>query len=252
MRHSFAYLAALAAMLPTANIAMAFDPDTPVGAAVKADFPIQLDSEPDAGLEAAMFVAFGQPYHVGTRGVIERDVDGRSVAFTPATLHLLDDGRGILLSLGAVDGGSSESGINAIHYLRSTAKGWVREGEWFGVGAGGTHGNPAQAWAFTASLGKNLHLVTAGGGTWQGCEMQDAVVTEMTPQGPVDRGGFTKVVSSGAGIGQQDAEYHGVITAAKPDHSFVVSYQGTKALRQTYVLRDGKYQLVGRNILPAC
>lgn len=253
MRRSSASLLAMAALLPLASAAAAFDPDTPLDGPAQDKFPIHLVDEPDLTLARAFFTGFGVTPRSGEKEVVVRDVGGTAYEFTPAAIHLLDDGRAILLSIGGnPDASSASSGINAIHYLRSSPNGWVRTGEWFDVGATATMGNAATSWAFTARLGKNPYLVSAGGGVWQGCLMNIAVVTEMTPDGPVDRGSFTAAMSSGAGIGQDDAEYDGQIISAKPDHSFVVGYTGTKAQRQNYVLRDGKYQLVGRDHIPGC
>ena len=79
-----------------------------------------------------------------------------------------------------------------------------------------------------------------------------AVVTELTPDGPVNRGGFTDSMSSGAGIGQTEQTYDGQIVAAVPDKSFTVAYTGTRSFRQQYVLKDGKYALVGKDQVPGC
>lgn len=253
MRRSFAIMLVMAASLSMANGAAAFDPDTPLAGPAQKAFPIILDDQQDLSLRSAFFIGFGQAQRAGERAALVRDVGGVDYEFTPAAMHLMDDGRAILLSLGGhPDASSASSGINAIHYLRSSPTGWVREGEWFDVGATGSMGNAATSWAFTTQLGKNPYLVSAGGGVWQGCLLNIAVVTEMTANGPVDRGSFTADMSSGAGVGQDDAEYQGRIIAAKPDHSFVVGYTGTKAQRQNYVLRDGKYQLVGRDHIPGC
>lgn len=253
MNRSFLSLVLMAAMLPLGSAAIAFDPDTPLGAPADDAFPITLTSEPEHGIHRAFFAGFGQLYVRGAEHVITRQVAGQTYEFTPAALHLLDDGRAILLSLGSnAEGGSAQSGVNAIHYLRSTAMGWKREGEWFDIGAGGTHGNPAQKWAFTQRMGKNPYLITAGGGTWQGCGLSIAVVTELTPSGPVDRGSFTESMSSGAGIGQDEASYDGRIVAAEPDRAFTISYSGTASVTQNYVLRGEKFQLVGRDDIPGC
>lgn len=253
MRRSTVTFLAMAALLPLASAAAAFDPDTPLADPAKDSFPIRLDDQPDLTVRSAFFIGFGAAKRAGEDAVIVRDVGGTAYEFTPAALHVMDDGRAILLSTGGnPDASSASSGINAIHYLRSSPSGWVRLGEWFDVGGTGTMGNAATSWAFTARLGKNPYLISAGGGVWQGCLLNIAVVTEMTPNGPVDRGSFTAAMSSGAGIGQDDAEYDGQIISAKPDHSFVVGYTGTKAQRQNYVLRDGKYQLVGRDHIPGC
>ena len=59
-------------------------------------------------------------------------------------------------------------------------------------------------------------------------------------------------MSSGEGEGQIEQSYDGQIAAAVPDKSFTVAYTGTKAFKQQYVLKDGKYALVGKDRVPGC
>lgn len=249
MRKSFLALLTLPVLL-TAPAASAFDPDTPVGA-VKEAFPVVLGSDEDTTIDAAFRAAFGLPK--GAAAEAERVIDDRTYHFRPAAIHLLEDNTGVLLSVGGLDeAGHGDGGLNAIHYLKSSPNGWVKQGEWMDVGAVGTVGNGATSWAFTRLLGRNPYLVTAGGGVWQGCAVSTAAVTELTPDGPVDRGGFTDSMSSGAGIGQKEESYDGQIVAAAPDKSFTVAYTGTRSLKQQYVLKDGKYGLVGKDHVPGC
>lgn len=233
-----------------ASPAMAFDPDTPAGEKPES-FPITLGSDEDTTIELAFQAAFGLAR--GAKPEATRTIDERSYDFRPVAIHLLPNDVGVLLSLGSLaDAGHSEGGMNAIHYLKASANGWVKQGEWIGLGSVGTVGNAATSWAFTGLLGPNPYLVTAGGGVWQGCLVSGAAVTELTPDGPVDRGGFTDAMSSGAGIGQTEQEYDGKIVAAVPGKSFTVGYTGTKALKQQYVLKNGKYELVGKDQIPGC
>jgi len=230
--------------------ASAFDPDTPVGAA-KPAFPVVLESDEDTTIGGAFRAAFGLPK--GAEASATREIDGRSYSFRPAAIHLLPNNVGVLLSLGSLeDAGHGDGGINAIHYLQGGPSGWQKKGEWLNLGAVGTVGNAATAWAFSDAIGKNPYLVTAGGGVWQGCLISSAVLTELAPDGPVDRGSFTDAMSSGAGLGQKEQGYDGVIVAAEPDKSFTVAYTGSKAFKQRYVLKDGKYELVGKDQVPGC
>lgn len=253
MRLFLANMLAVAAVLPMASPAMAFDPDTPVGGPVAEHFPITPVEQPDAAIRLAFFTAFGVKHIPDAEAIVTREVEGRNYIFTPAAVHLMGDSRAVLLSLGsAPDAGHSDGGINAVHYLKSSPRGWILEGEWLGLGSVGTVGNAATSWTFTGLLGKNPYLVTAGGGVWQGCMISTTGLTELTPERPLDRGSFTNAMSSGAGIGQEEAEYSGQIIAATKDRSFTVGYSGTKSLRQNYVLRGGAYQLVGKDQIPGC
>ena len=249
MRKSvLAALVALSGLVSPA--ASAFDPDTPVEAKKEA-FPIALGSDEDSTIELAFRAAFGLAR--GADPEETRTIDGRSYQFRPVAIHLLPNNVGVLLSVGSLDeAGHSESGLNAIHYLKSSPTGWVKQGEWTGLGAVGTVGNGATSWAFSSLLGRNPYLITAGGGVWQGCAIGSATVTELAPDGPVDRGSFTDGMSSGAGIGQKEEQYDGKIAAAVPDKSFTVAYTGTRAIKQQYVLKNGKYELVGKDQVPGC
>ncbi|WP_411341908.1 hypothetical protein V6U71_08920 [Sphingopyxis sp. J-6] len=236
-----------ALMSPAAS---AFDPDTPVDAE-KEVFPITLGSDEDETIDLAFRTAFGLPK--GAEPEAARTIDERSYHFRPVAIHLLADNTGVLLSVGSLDeAGHSEGGLNAIHYLKSSPDGWVKQGEWIGLGATGTVGNGATSWAFSSLLGRNPYLITAGGGVWQGCAIGSAAVTELAPDGPVDRGSFTDGMSSGAGLGQTEQEYEGKIAAAVPDKSFTVAYTGTRSFKQEYVLNNGKYELVGKDQVPGC
>lgn len=237
-------------LLAAAPAAWAFDPDTPVGEKREA-FPVTLGDEEDTTIGAAFHTAFG--LEKGAEPGAVREIDGATYHFRPVAIHTMANDVAVLLSVGSLDdAGHSESGVNAIHYLKPSPAGWVKQGEWIGPGATGTVGNGATSWAFTGLLGANPYLVTAGGGVWQGCMVSSAVVTELTPEGPVDRGGFTDAMSSGAGIGQTEQQYDGRIVAAVPGRSFTVGYTGTKAFKQQYVLKDGKYELVGKDRVPGC
>lgn len=249
MRKSFFTLLLLPALL-AAPAASAFDPDTPVGEKPES-FPITLGSDEDETIDLAFRTAFGLPK--GAEPEAARTIDERSYHFRPVAIHLLEDNTGVLLSVGSLDeAGHSEGGLNAIHYLKSSPDGWMKQGEWIGLGATGTVGNGATSWAFSSLLGRNPYLITAGGGVWQGCAIGSAAVTELAPDGPVDRGSFTDGMSSGAGLGQTEQEYEGKIAAAVPDKSFTVAYNGTRSFKQEYVLNNGKYELVGKDQVPGC
>jgi len=240
----------LAPMMLTAPAASAFDPDTPIGEP-KPAFPVTLDSEENTTIGLAFQAAFGLAK--GAEPTATRQIDGRIYTFRPAAIHLLSNDVGVLLSLGSLDeAGHSEGGINAVHYLQGGPSGWQRKGEWLDLGSVGSVGNAATAWAFSDALGKNPYLVTSGGGVWQGCAISSVTLTELAPDGPVDRASFTDSMSSGAGLNQKEQGFDGQITSAVPDKSFTVTYTGTRAIKQQYLLTNGKYELVGKDQIPGC
>ncbi|MBN8843392.1 MAG: hypothetical protein J0H88_09105 [Sphingomonadales bacterium] len=248
----FLSLGVSALLLLPAAPASAFDPDTPVGKPTP-DFPVLLTSDPDTTLKLAFVAAFGLTKGVPDDVQAVRVIDGRSYDFIPVALHLLPNNVGVLLSVGGFDeAGHGDGGINAIHYLQGGPSGWQLKGEWLNLGSVGTMGNAATAWGFSDALGKNPYLITSGGGVWQGCAISGATLTELTPDGPVDRGSFTDGMSSGAGLGQKEQSFDGQISAAVPDKSFTVSYTGSRAFKQQYVLKSGKYEPVGKDRVPGC
>ncbi|MBL0915305.1 MAG: hypothetical protein IBJ13_07250, partial [Sphingopyxis sp.] len=153
-------------LLAAAPAAWAFDPDTPVGEKPEA-FPIELGDEENTTIAAAFRAAFGLEKAVAPEAV--RQIDGATYHFRPVAIHMMANDVAALLSVGSLeDPGHSQSGVNAIHYLKASPTGWVKQGEWLDVGAVGTVGNAATSWAFTGLLATNPYLVTAGGGVWQG------------------------------------------------------------------------------------
>lgn len=245
---------AVAALAFAAAPAHAFDPDTPVGEAAET-FPVVLIGEASSSIARAFGAAFDLSAEQADEYVTTRRIEGRRYYFSPVALHVVDESNNVwaLLSTGSLDGaGHGDGGINAVHYLQASPTGWQRKGEWLNLGATGTVGNAATSWAFTGLLGRNPYLVTSGGGVWQGCALSISTLTELTPGGPVDRGSFTDGMGSGAGIGQTEQSYEGQIVAAEPDKSFSVGYTGTRSLTQRYVLKDGAYELVGKDQIPGC
>lgn len=223
------------------------------GQAADKAFPIELADEATPDLAEAFVEAFQAPMASSSDLDAVRVIDERTYHFRPVAMHKIGDHLWVLLSTGSLeDAGHSDGGINAVHYLRDAEGGWQRAGEWLNLGAVGTVGNAATGWAFSDAIGKYPYLVTSGGGVWQGCAIGSAVVTELAPDGPVDRGSFTDGMSSGAGIGQTEQSYDGQIVAAVPDESFTVAYTGSRAIKQQYVLKNGQYELVGKDQIPGC
>lgn len=240
----------IAPLVLVSPAASALDPDTPVGEP-KPAFPVTLDGEESTTIGLAFQTAFALAKGAGPTAT--REIDGRTYTFRPAAIHLLPNNAGVLLSLGSLDeAGHSEGGINAVHYLQGGPSGWQRKGEWLNLGSVGSVGNAATEWGFSDALGKNPYLVTSGGGVWQGCAISSATLTELAPDGPVDRASFTDSMSSGAGLNQKEQDFDGQITSAVPDKSFTVTYTGTRAIKQQYLLKNGKYELVGKDQIPGC
>lgn len=216
-------------------------------------FPITLNDESEGEMGEAFLAAFNKATVDSEDGSIPAEVDGLTYDFVPLAMHKMSDDVWVLFSGGSrADAGHSDGGVNAVHYLRDQEGGWQLIGGTQNIGSTGTVGNPATAWAFTEKLGKNPYLITSGGGVWQGCMVESTTVTELTPTGAVDRGTFTNAMSSGAGIGQTEQQYDGVITAAVPDKSFTVRYTGSETFDQTFERKGDRYQIVGKDRVPGC
>ena len=206
------------------------------------------------GTPAAFYVAFPN----ADRNEARRQVGGENVyAFVPLAFIPLTDTRVALVSTGANDcTGQACSGLNAVHYLDHPTGAprypYTLQGEWLDVGATGVVGNPAARWGWTKAIADNPVLFTEGGGVWQGRACGYAVLTELTPSGPVDIARFQTSFSD-ASADDGDAGVDGVITSAEQGRSFTVSYSGSVRFSETYRRgADGQFKLDGPSRVPAC
>ncbi len=207
-----------------------------------------------ASLQEAFETAFATQIKPGQPVKFARAVGDESViTFEPVALYRIGGDLYALLSTGSSEEqGHASSGTNAVHYLRSAEGGWQKAGEWFGLGSTGTWGNGATEWKFTRGLGKNPYLLTSGGGTWQGCSLSQTILTELSPEGPKDRGTFVDHNSWSEESMGKNFSYDGTISATVADRSFTLSYKGTKNLRQQYVRQGEDYRRVGKDEIPGC
>lgn len=204
----------------------------------------------DAPTREAFRAAFGRD----SPALVTRD--GRDFDFHPIASVDLGQGHIALVSTGAVrDAGHAETGLNAIHYFERRGGRLRPAGQWFGIGADGSHGVAANSWGLTRSLSRWAVLYTEGGGTWQGCTVSAATLTELRPGGPVDLVSlpvhFDDVGMAGARSGRT---VDGALARAVPDRSFTVRYSGSMRFSETYVrAADGRYRLTGRTSrMPGC
>lgn len=198
--------------------------------------------------------AFRAAFGHGRRAAVNRN--GRTYDFYPITAVELGGGRIALVSTGALrDAGHAEEGLNAVHYL-ARANGRLRvTGRWFGLAAGGSHGGSAAQWGVTRALSRWPTLYTEGGGTFQGCTVSFATLTELRPAGPVDVAGFPVAFDDGGMVeGPEAQQVEGAIATAVPGRSFTVRYHGTMRFSETYVRTGNRYRLAGRreSRMPGC
>lgn len=206
-----------------------------------------------AGTPAAFAVAFPN----AQRNEAVREAGEGVYSFVPLALIPLSDTRVALVSTGVNEcTGQACTGLNAIHYLSHDAGAprypYGLQGEWLDVGAVGVVGNPALQWGWTRAIADNPVLFTEAGGVWQGRACGYAVLTELTPSGPVDIARIQTAFSDASSDGG-DPGVEGVITSAEKGRSFTVSYSGSARFDETYKRgADGQYRLEGQSRVTAC
>ena len=182
--------------------------------------------------------------------------EGRDHVFRPVTVIVLNEGLIALVSAGTLlRAGHAEAGLNAIHYLQRSGGRFKIVGQWFGVGAEGSSGNPGSRWGVSRAMGTWPVLYTEGGGTWQGCHSSWAALTELRPSGPVDLVLFYVSYSDlGTASRNSGREIQGEIESVGRETSFTVRYGGTARFRETYVRNGDSYRLAGRreSRMPTC
>lgn len=222
------------------------------GAAPQPLVPVRESDPGNAG--ALAHEAFRAVFGRARQASVTRD--GRTYDFAPVTAVELGGGRIALISTGALrDAGHAEDGLNAVHYLMRV-RGRLRVTErWFGLGAGGSHGVSATRWGMTRALSRWPVLYTEGGGTWQGCTVTVATLTELRPAGPIDVAGFPTGFDNGGMVERPRAQrVDGAIAAAIPDRSFTVRYSGSMRFSETYARTGNRYRLSRRreSRMPGC
>lgn len=213
---------------------------------------VDRDSVPP-GTPAAFDVAFPG----AERNEAVREIGEDTYSFVPLAFIPLSNTRVALVSTGANEcTGQACSGMNTVHYLGHDAGApqypYSLQGEWLDVGATGVVGNPALRWGWTTAITNNPVLYTEAGGVWQGRACGQAMLTELTPDGPVEIANIQIYFSdSSAENGEMDVD--GVIISADKGRSFTVSYSGSSRFTETYRRgADGRFKLDGRSQVPAC
>lgn len=208
------------------------------------------------GTPEAFRAAFGK----SLSNDVTRAVDEQNYNFVPLTLIPLSGGKTALVSTGASEcTGHVCGGLNSVHYLQpssgksATASRYAVAGEWMDVGASGTFGNPALRWGWTDAIANAPVLYTEGGGVWQGYACSYAVLTELTPAGPVEIASIPVHYSDGGAKETGASAYDGTITSSVKNQSFTVTYTGSKTITEQYRRNEnGTYELKGKTKIPQC
>jgi hypothetical protein len=223
----------------------------------KAQSLIEMRNVDRDAVPAGTPAAFAEAFPDAQRNEAVREVGKDSYSFTPLAFIPLSDTMVALVSVGAnACSGHACAGLNAVHYL-SHDTGEPRypftlKGEWMDVGSTGTYGNPAAKWGWTTEIADHPVLYTEAGGSWQGRSCGYAVLTELTPLGPVEIARLQTYFSD-AGSDDGDPGVEGVITVAEKGRSFTVSYKGAAEFAETYRRgADGRYRLEGSSRVTAC
>lgn len=209
------------------------------------------------GVPAGTPAAFTAAFPGAQRNEAVKQVGEDSYTFVPLAFVPLSDSLVALVSTGSNECiGQACSGLNAVHYL-SHEPGKLRypfavKGEWLDLGAVGVVGNPALRWGWTDRIADAPVLYTEAGGTWQGRSCSYAVLTALTPAGPVQ---IARIPTGFSDAGTEGGEpgVDGTITAAEKGASFTVSYSGSRSFTETYRRgADGQYRLKGKSRVPSC
>ena len=243
---------ALSALVPGAISAQSASPQSASGVSLIQIREVDRDGVP-AGTPAAFTAAFPN----AQRNEAAKQVGEERYTFVPLAFVPLSDTLVALVSTGSNDcTGQACSGLNAVHYL-SHEPGKPRypfevKGEWLDVGAVGVVGNPALRWGWTDRIADAPVLYTEAGGTWQGRSCSYAVLTALTPSGPVQIARIPTAFSDASTEGGE-AGMDGTITAAEKGTSFTVSYGGSRSFTETYRRgADGRFRLKGKSRVPSC
>lgn len=206
-----------------------------------------------AGTPAAFAVAFSD----AQLNEAVREIGEDTYSFVPLGFIPLSDTLVALVSTGANEcTGQACTGLNAVHYLTHDAGAprypYRLQGEWLDVGATGVVGNPVLRWGWTRAIADSPVLYTEAGGVWQGRACGYALLTELTPSGPVDIASIPTSFSDASTEGG-DPGVEGVITTADKGHSFTVSYTGSASFNEIYKRgADGLYRLDGKSRVTTC
>ncbi|WP_129793309.1 hypothetical protein [Sphingosinicella sp. CPCC 101087] len=134
----------------------------------------------------------------------------------------------------------------AVHYLRPAIRGFAIAEAYPRAIEGGSFGQVA-GWRVSDRFTEFPVIYTEEGGTWQGVTCAQAMLTELTPQGPQLIATVPLAYeNSGAVVdGSEVRSIEGQILNVERGRSFDVVYDGSERFTDTYVYRGGRFVRTG-------
>jgi hypothetical protein len=159
----------------------------------------------------------------------------------------------VLVSHGYVPNAAHvDAGAIAVHYLAPAEDGFALVRDFPEAVEVGSSGELSD-WSVSDKFSDLPVIQAEGGGTWQGYTCSYAVLSELTPRGPIELARIqTAYDDSGAKeTGAQSIE--GKIGEIAKGKSFVVRYGGTRSFVERYVRRGDRFvREGGKSQVPEC
>ncbi|WP_404335407.1 hypothetical protein AB2M62_16095 [Sphingomonas sp. MMS12-HWE2-04] len=168
--------------------------------------------------------------------------------------RLIDTSFGpVLLRHGHVpDAGHAEAGTVAAYYLRELGGAFALVKAYPEAAASGSFGDFSR-WSVSNDFSSLPVIVIEGGGTWQGCTVEQTDLIELRPNGPAVVASIPTVFENGGAVEDGAERFDGTIADVARDRSFSVQYKGTASFAERYVRRGDRFQLDGgESRVPGC
>jgi hypothetical protein len=207
--------------------------------------PVPPARSPEVLLADAFFAATGR------RAEYNETVDGDVVTTKPLRIVQLPFGSALLTERTIKDGCHACTGAIGVYYLEEGAETTTVKGSWPEAIKGWGWGAPPQNWQLTTKFSSNPVIYAEGGYMGQGITMESAMLTELTPDGPVTSDligtGFS---DEGAIVDESRSAclIKGRITNVRKDRGFDVVISGSVKGLDRYRKRGGKFVQDGKRL----
>ena len=202
-----------------------------------------LAAAPDPQLAAAFRAAFGR-----NGSAIVKLTGGEmteQVKFKPGALVQTPFGPALLAPGEVVDAAHVNAGKMGVVYLKRTQQGFAVAKRFVPAMETGSFGQIGK-WRVSRAFGQLPVVIVEGGGTWQGCTVNNGTLLELAPQGPRELATVPLYNYYVADFGRgRRTNLRGQITRIAANRSFEVTYSGSSRFTERYVRRGNHYVLVG-------
>jgi hypothetical protein len=167
------------------------------------------------------------------------------VKFKPGALVQAPFGPALLAPGEVIDAAHASSGKMGVVYLKRTPKDFGVVKRFIPATETGSFGTIGK-WRVSRAFGQLPVVIVEGGGTWQGCTVNNATLLELAPRGPRELANVPLYNYYAADFGgRRPTNLRGQITRILPNRSFEVTYSGSSRFTERYVRRGDHYVLVG-------